>query len=301
MSEADYYKRIDKYLRGNLSHLGKVITEGILEIGLRNAETGDLDEAERRMMASINGQLYPNEKPRGKKAWWRLVAVFVFACLASISLWWYYRTVPVNKLILDDGTIIWLRESARLSTKEFSQENRMISLSGEALFEVEKDSLHPFRIRCGHQVVTVVGTSFNLKSDSTSLELIVLSGKVIITSSALPAEVEVAAKEKISVIDGQAVVHKTGSRPDEQKRVTDHTEYDMKFQDAKVTRIISRIEDKFNVNIELEDSKLGQCLLSADFTDQSLAATMSMLSEAIHATYQIKRKRIVISGSGCTE
>ena len=49
---------------------------------------------------------------------------------------------------------------------------------------------------------------------------------------------------------------------------TQGTDYNMYFQDTKVTDIASHIEKKFEVEVTLE-GRIRSCVLTADFTDQS--------------------------------
>jgi ferric-dicitrate binding protein FerR (iron transport regulator) len=50
-----------------------------------------------------------------------------------------------KKVILEDGTIIWLKGNSSLTYPEhFVSATREVNLIGEALFEVAKDASHPF-------------------------------------------------------------------------------------------------------------------------------------------------------------
>ena len=67
------------------------------------------------------------------------------------------------KIFLPDGSIAWLNSSSELSyQKEFSESMRNIFLSGEAYFEVIKDSSRPFVVHSGPLAITATGTSFNI-------------------------------------------------------------------------------------------------------------------------------------------
>ncbi|MEJ0031496.1 MAG: DUF4974 domain-containing protein [Bacteroidota bacterium] len=81
--------------------------------------------------------------------------------------------------------------------------------------------------------------------------------------------------------------------------ITRNTEYDMHFEDTNMNEIVRRVEGKFDVHIKLEDDDIRNCMISADFTDQSLSITLAMISEALGARYVIDGKQINISGTGC--
>jgi ferric-dicitrate binding protein FerR (iron transport regulator) len=66
----------------------------------------------------------------------------------------------------------------------------------------------------------------------------------------------------------------------------------MRFEDTPLWEIIERIEQKFNIRIELQDHKVKQCLVSADLTDQSLATTLKLITQALGGDYLQKGENI---------
>lgn len=91
--------------------------------------------------------------------------------------------VPAGKKTnyrLPDGTVVWLNSGTSISFAEnFQGAERNIELTGEAYFEVKKDSLRPFRVKAGDIVVTALGTAFNVKShNKANLEVSLKEGKV---------------------------------------------------------------------------------------------------------------------------
>ncbi len=87
----------------------------------------------------------------------------------------------VREINLPDSSTVWLNSNSTLSLPEnFSSKHRKLFLKGEAFFEVHKDKNHSFRVFTGNSVTEVLGTSFNIISDSISgnTGLLVSSGKV---------------------------------------------------------------------------------------------------------------------------
>src|SRR5690606_1106516 len=69
----------------------------------------------------------------------------------------------IKKVILADKSIVWLKGNSSLTyPEEFSEEERKISLQGEALFEVTNDPDRPFIIQCGELTTKVLSTSFSI-------------------------------------------------------------------------------------------------------------------------------------------
>ena len=70
------------------------------------------------------------------------------------------------KVQLSDGSSIWLNSASTLSYPSTfkGQDKRIVSLSGEAYFEIAKDQEHPFIVETKGQEVEVLGTHFNIKA-----------------------------------------------------------------------------------------------------------------------------------------
>lgn len=68
------------------------------------------------------------------------------------------------ELILQDGTQVWLNADSKISfpVSFNGREDRQVTLSGEAYFQVMHNPRKPFSVRSSAQVVTVTGTHFNV-------------------------------------------------------------------------------------------------------------------------------------------
>lgn len=70
-----------------------------------------------------------------------------------------------EKIILEDSTVVWLNSGSRLLyPQQFIGGDRTVYLSGEAMFEVSKDTAKPFIVKSGNSSIKVTGTKFNVKS-----------------------------------------------------------------------------------------------------------------------------------------
>lgn len=202
--------------------------------------------------------------------------------------------------MLSDSTIIWLKgNSSILYPEEFTGEERRVELTGEALFEVAKDPQHPFIIQCGNLTAKVLGTSFNIKSTKTETEVLVLTGKVTVSSSSNMNGLIVLPREKVVYHEAEDKMDKVTA---EQKEITEkivQTDYNMRFLATGMKEIIRRIERKFDVTISISDPRLNNCTITADFTDQSLDRTLSMICQTLKIKYERENAHITLKGVGC--
>ncbi|MDR6197677.1 FecR domain-containing protein [Siphonobacter sp. SORGH_AS_0500] len=95
-------------------------------------------------------------------------------------------TQTVMNVSLNDGSQIQLHPGSSVQYYEpFGSTSRDISLSGEALFTVAKDSLHPFIVLANGYTTTALGTQFHIQAtQAQGIRVKLLEGKVVIKSTA---------------------------------------------------------------------------------------------------------------------
>jgi transmembrane sensor len=94
-------------------------------------------------------------------------------------------------LVLSDGTKVWLNAATSLRYPvDFSGDERVVELSGEAYFEVAHHKTKPFKVVSNSQVVEVLGTHFNVNAypDEDAIKTTLLEGRVkVFSSSSTPS------------------------------------------------------------------------------------------------------------------
>lgn len=72
-----------------------------------------------------------------------------------------YNRTGVQNVLLADNSEVWMNENSRLSYPEaFNGSKRIVTLEGNAYFDIQKDKEKPFIIRFGHAEIEVTGTEF---------------------------------------------------------------------------------------------------------------------------------------------
>lgn len=121
-----------------------------------------------------------------------------------------YRTSvgETKRMQLSDGTQIWLNANSRLSIPaNYNQADRVISLRGEAYFEVQPDSQHPFRVHSNGMSTQVLGTKFNVRSyrDDSLQYVSVVEGKVRVKTREQDKNASKKSKKQIDLEAGEQV------------------------------------------------------------------------------------------------
>ncbi|MDN3580850.1 FecR family protein [Mucilaginibacter flavus] len=173
------------------------------EVLLSAAVHSSADELRNSIFNRIAAQMEAPVQPKRKViTLWRGIAAAA-AVIALICFAAFYRDSvlnvidPVKQLelnsaagqhrhfVLPDGTQVWLSPSTRISYPDnFRGEQRLVTLTGEAFFDVKHDATHPFIIQSGAIKTAVLGTSFNVNAyaDAPVTEVTVVTGKVAVAA-----------------------------------------------------------------------------------------------------------------------
>jgi len=142
-------------------------------------------------------------------AWIGLAAALVLGCFFAYralapAAWPATRyattTAGYERARLDDGSTLELNTASAARVHFTAAERRVDLESGEAHFEVARDTARPFVVHAGGVAVRAVGTAFNVRFVSGAVEVTVTEGKVAVgpTSSAEGAML-VTASQRLAV------------------------------------------------------------------------------------------------------
>lgn len=321
MKKSNFDALMERYLAGKVTSYERRKIEAWLEV-MKTERTSDIEltsEDQEKLFKKIIGEgnsvddviaLYPKQSPVTRfftRQWVQIAASVVILLSASFIVWNLVSdSAPLHglgagdmqKVILNDGSVVWLKKGSKFAYYEKDDGTRHARLTGEALFEVAKITNSTFTIVCDKITVGVLGTSFRLKTGPERIELNVLTGRVKLTSAQDSAGVNVEPGQKVIYAMAGELSREVLTEK-EITGLTENTQYSMKFTRAKMDQVISSIARKFDVIITVTDKELNNCHISADFTDNSLENTLTILSDMLNITYTINGKNIKLSGKGC--
>ncbi|MBR9854330.1 MAG: FecR domain-containing protein [Algicola sp.] len=321
MSEFD--QLIEKYQKGLLEGAQKELMDRWFDSLVDGKQASDWDaimeeELKTRILDSIRETKVRSLNPEKGKAKWMSIAAAVAVLVACTYFVWNYSSSfkmgvmddvqvmssanNISKVILPDGSVVWLKAYSKLSYPEnFSGDIREVELEGEALFEVEQNPNRPFVISCGNLKTTVLGTSFNIKGNQDDIEVNVLTGKVALSVDRvnqnvilLPNEMGVFDKKSQSISKRQSAVEIIES-------VTVGTKYTMKFEDTPMRLVANELEKKFNVNVNFKNNTIENCVITADFSGQTLNEIVHMIGQAMDVEFYVDKDLVVVTGEGCNQ
>ena len=155
-----------------------------------------------------------------------------------------------EKVILPDGSLLWLRPGSELTYSESGFENqRIVNLAGEAYFDIRHNQYNPFVVKTGIVDIKVLGTIFNLKADNDNkaVETTLVKGSVVMQSTS--------GQDMLFVKPDQQVYFEAGKDP----IVTEINSWDfildkygtVTIPNADLSEIIGVIEREYKVNISI--------------------------------------------------
>lgn len=260
--------------------------------------------------------------PRARKSRplnWVIPFTLVAACLAFVT--WsardYSPDIPASlpppavatgyeKRVLEDGSILELNRGASVEVAFTPTERRLRLLSGEAHFTVAKNPFRPFVVAAGGVETRAVGTAFNVRLASTSVEVLVTEGSVQVTPTALiPAPAHstplpessaslVAQGEQVTVplavAEGQLPPTKIvpiAVTPEEIARKLDWQPRFLEFSSTPLAEVIAEFNRYNSLQLALADPVLAHLPVSASFRSDNVEGFVRLLE----ATADVRGER----------
>lgn len=176
-------------------------------------------------------------------------------------------------ITLDDGSTIYLNKGAKLSyPTAFDDKNRLVTLTGEAYFDIVRDESRPFKIKTNHSEVEVLGTSFNIDTDALLTEVAVTSGKVQVTSLTSDEKV-ILVKNQAATIDHKSI---TTYSLENENFIAWRTGV-FTFKDESIATVIDELNKFYSDEIYLK-SQSSDCVLSASFDKTSVRQVLEIIT-----------------------
>ena len=239
------------------------------------------------------------KKVKGKKiaqkrsiSWWewgQRAAAILFLPLIGLLLWQQsrlqqaepiaemleVRTNPgmTTRLSLPDGTTVYLNSGSTLSyPSRFTGGTRSVSLSGEAYFEVSKDTEHRFIVHTPDQsAVEVYGTHFNIEAypDNPNITTTLTEGKVGFLYK------EGATTKRALLNPGQKLIYNASDQSLSRHRTSgiselSWTEGKIIFENTPLPEALRMLGKRFNVDFIVKDARLNKNRFTGTFTTQKL-------------------------------
>lgn len=232
----------------------------------------------------------------GKIFWqqtgWKIAAsiALVLAVLYGIN---YKKNIETSfgetaSYTLPDGSVVNLNAGSLLSYQPFNwKSERVLYLSGEAFFEVEKGK--SFVVHTGQGMVEVLGTSFNVFAREGELTVKCFTGKVQVKGKDQTREEIIEPGEAVKLTGEKLVEFEFQPEAD-----VDWRQGEFVFEEAPLERVLQELQRQYNVDLEI-NAKLDDRYYTGQFNNKSLEEALQMVLLPMSMEYEInKDKQLVI-------
>ncbi|MEN8117174.1 MAG: FecR family protein [Bacteroidota bacterium] len=199
-----------------------------------------------------------------------------------------------KEITLPDGSFILLNKHSQLTFPEkFKRKERLVSLSGEAFFEVVKNPEKKFKIDIDkNAIVEVLGTSFNINSTKTdgTVNVNVVSGKVAFYKPEDAGAKTILIKDENAMLKNGVI---TKNLPKDKNFMSWRTGV-LRFEDEKIEKVCKALSKFYNREIDTEGLENTEIRLTSTFDNQTLESVLDEIKLVLGLEHIIKEKKIII-------
>ncbi|MDN3595517.1 FecR family protein [Zunongwangia endophytica] len=184
---------------------------------------------------------------------------------------------------LPDSTEIRLYPHSKISYHKNYNKNRLVTLDGDAFFQVKKDKHHPFEVHNNNLITTVLGTTFTITTDlNKKTEVKLYEGKIKMN------------------IEGQSEswILSPGEEFSYQKNTPEinHIKTYVDFENEKLKTIITYLEKEYGFDIQLEALNLNKETTLRINKEDHLETPLQIITEIHNLTYEIDmtRRKVIL-------
>lgn len=194
---------------------------------------------------------------------------------------------------LADGTKVWMNAASSLKYPvQFSGNERVVELTGEAYFEVAKDAAKPFKVKSSGQTIEVLGTHFNINAYENEgvMKTTLLEGRVKVLNK---TGVQFLSPGQQSVMnfggDGRIKIL-TDTDTDE---VTAWKEGYFQFNQADIHNVMRQLSRWYDIKVSYSPELASKQFQGAIQRDLKFSQVLSILGKTkLHFT--VKGKEVMV-------
>jgi transmembrane sensor len=225
-----------------------------------------------------------------------------------------------TKLLLPDGTQVWLNSNSKLKySNEFNAMDREVNLEGEAFFDVAENEHLPFIVHAASLDIEVLGTTFAVKSypQDATIEATLFKGaiqvsrkgslntpriilkpneKLVLNKLAPPEnDIHPASADHNSHPTVPADISVNTIRqdlPDSEKVETGWMYNRLVFDGDNMQELAAKLERWYDVRISIRDENLNRYHFGGAFENETIEEALKALQYTADFSYKINGKEI---------
>jgi ferric-dicitrate binding protein FerR (iron transport regulator) len=258
--------------------------------------------------ANVKGRAFPLGR------WMRYAAAVILCVSTGLATYLYtrhsYPENPVNtakttlvvsaekgqraNVTLPDGTRVWLNSHSQITyPSDYGVEARSLTLTGEAWFEVAKDSTRCFVVTAGEMTVEALGTSFNIKAYQEDTEVVTTLFTGSVRTVVGNKEVKLLPKQYVSFNRSSRKL--TTGYPENISYTAMWRNNELAFESVSLEKIAVLLNRMYNVEVVFTSDKVRKYCFSGVIKNNSLDNVIEIISLTAPITYESKGDTIKLS------
>jgi transmembrane sensor len=255
------------------------------EIVLDNAANGDLAQQGSASIIKNGSVLVYNGKKEGAEVLYNTLST------------------PAGRqfqLVLPDGTRVWLNSASSITYATlFNGNERNVTVSGEAYFEVTKDATKPFRVHIASSVngmsetvIQVLGTHFNINAygDETPIKATLLEGSI---------NVKTGKNSTVLKPGQQALVETSQIDVNLEADVAKETAWKnglFNFNNEKLKSIMPQISRWYDIDVLYENKDVQNILITGEIERKANLSEVLKILTYLKIDYKLEGRKLILKG-----
>ena len=192
-----------------------------------------------------------------------------------------------KEVILPDNSEIILNAESQLSFNEKNWDNeRNISLNGEAFFKVAKGK--KFTVKTDQGTVAVLGTQFNIENRGDFFEVTCFEGLVSVTLNG--KEFKLPAGNSFMAIDGKET-KSTATKNGQPSWINNESS----FKSIPLKYVLEEFQRQHNVSVDLNNIDTSQ-LFTGTFSNSDIDLALKSISVPLQIKFKLEGNKVLFYG-----
>ncbi|PZD79213.1 FecR family protein [Mesonia sp. K7] len=283
MKKEEFIQLTEKYAQGNCAPNEIKIVESFFEAQQELAIVPMLSPVESKKLY----QKIQNQLPLPKKRTKIYPKVAAIAAVVLICFLGYRFLTPTQlitqiaqkgekkQIVLQDGSVVMLNANSSITYPKDFTTNRNIRLTGQAFFQVTRDKSSPFIVKTNQMEVEVLGTSFDVNTNTHQKPTVsVVSGVVRVSEmNNKQHQVVLHKNEQASLLNQQLVYHKTNAKDD-----IAWTKNVILLQNHTLKETAEILENWYDIQIDFENETLEELTISGKYKNEKIENIMQSIA-----------------------
>ena len=239
---------------------------------------------ESRAWQKFHQRIRPTPVRRTSFGWMRIAASVIIVLGIGILGYWIFNdrtkemTVVAQQTVvidtLPDNSVVTVNKGSSISyLSKFKGETRQVSLKGEAFFNVTPNKKKPFIISVNDVQITVVGTSFNVKTVNGNTDVVVETGIVKVTRAGKTVELKANEEVVVNAKDSALTKEKVSDQLYKYYRTKEFI-----CDDTPLWKLVEVINEAYNSHVVIGDPALKDMGITTTFNNESLEQVLNVIS-----------------------